>query len=87
MLINALDYATIQDAVAAAQDGDRLYFPGVKTWLVPAGGLVIQRNIEVFGDGPSNPGDATETNLMAQSDNDDVIRPKPGCAARGPYSE
>ena len=62
-------------------------FSGRQDLACPAGGLVIQRNIEVFGDGPSNPGDATETNLMAQSDNDDVIRPKPGCAARGPYSE
>lgn len=55
MLINVADYPTVQDALDAARNGDRLYFPGSQVYEAPAGGWIINKRLEIFGDGPGNP--------------------------------
>lgn len=55
MLLNVLDYPTPKDALAAAADGDRVYFPGVAPYEAPPEGWQITKRIEVFGDGPVDP--------------------------------
>src|SRR5688572_6446928 len=86
MLVNAMDYDTIELALQAAQNGDRLYFPS-KVWVVPVGGLVITRNIELFGDGASNPGDDFGTTFVPADNNSDVIvfAPEPGVELQSVY--
>jgi hypothetical protein len=49
-VLNVHDYATPQAALAAAHDGDRVYFPA-GVYLVPDSGLVVDKQIELFGDG------------------------------------
>jgi len=55
MLINVMDYASVQEALDAALDGDRLYFPGVQVYQAPPGGWIISKRLEIFGDGPGSP--------------------------------
>ena len=49
-LLNVHDYATPQAALDAAHDGDRVYFPS-GIYLVPDSGLVVEKHLEIFGDG------------------------------------
>ena len=51
MLLNVLDFPTPEDAINAARDGDRVYFPAAYgPYTAPASGYRIRRNIEIFGD-------------------------------------
>lgn len=52
MLINVLDCASPEAAIAMAIDGDRVCFPGIQKYVAPIGGYQLTKNIEVFGDGP-----------------------------------
>ncbi|HEY6196600.1 MAG TPA: hypothetical protein VI504_16340 [Candidatus Eisenbacteria bacterium] len=49
-LLNVRDYATPQAAIDAAHDGDRVYFPA-GIYLIPDSGLVVEKHLELFGDG------------------------------------
>lgn len=51
MLINVLDYPDAATAIGAANDGDRIYFPGVRTYDAPVAGWQITKSLELFGDG------------------------------------
>ncbi len=68
MLINAMDYASLNAAIAAAEPGDRIYVPGVRPW--PSGN-VLTKSVEIFGDGPGTPGALDGTTFIA--DNADVF--------------
>ena len=56
MFINVLDYPTVAAALAVAEDGDRVYFPGVRTYIAPVDGWTIAKSIELFGDGAGEGG-------------------------------
>lgn len=70
MLINVADYPRVDVALEAAKDGDRVYFPGTGTpYVVPSDivdprGWVIDKSLEIFGDGPGYPGSSKGTILM-----------------------
>jgi hypothetical protein len=49
-VLSVHDYATPQAALDAAHDGDRVYFPA-GTYLIPDSGLVVDKQLELFGDG------------------------------------
>lgn len=49
-VLNVRNFASPQAAIDAARDGDRVYFPA-GTYLIPDQGLVVDRQIELFGDG------------------------------------
>jgi hypothetical protein len=51
-LLNVRDYLAPAAALAAAHDGDRVYFPSPGPYAAPPGGFLISRCIEIFGDGP-----------------------------------
>lgn len=70
MLLNALDFRTVEAALAAANDGDRVYIPSFtgdpsqQTWRPPDGASWrIAKSLEVFGDGPGLPGTPTGTTV------------------------
>ena len=44
-------YATVEAAISAASPGDRIYIKK-GTYTAPAGGYVISKSLEIFGDGP-----------------------------------
>lgn len=67
MLLNVMDFPTPQAALDAARDGDRVYFPSTRPWKAPAGGFVVRRNIEVFGDGAGAAGTTEGTTFLPQS--------------------
>jgi len=50
--LNVRDYKSPAAAFAAAHDGDRIYFPSPGPYPAPAGGFLISKSLEVFGDGP-----------------------------------
>ncbi len=74
MLINVAKYATAEDAFTAARNGDRVYFPGMKSYPAPANGWVIEKNLEIFGDGPGVPGASGAFVLSAANDSAPVFR-------------
>src|SRR5580765_4428011 len=55
MLLNVLDFQSVQEALDVASVGDRVYFPGGRPYVAPPEGWVIRKSIEVYGDGPGNP--------------------------------
>lgn len=78
MLPNVLDFPSVEAALAAAQDGDRVYFPGTGSpYLVPLGtdssGWVVNRSLELFGDGRGTPSSTRATILVAQSGSDNHV--------------
>lgn len=78
MLLNVLDFPSVEAALAAAQDGDRVYFPGTGSpYLVPLGtassGWVVNRSLELFGDGRGVPSSTLRTILVAQSGSDNHV--------------
>lgn len=65
MLINALDYPNLHEAILAAEPGDRIYVPGVKRWEAPLSlGWVIAKSLEIFGDGVGTPGQPDGTTFV-----------------------
>lgn len=56
MLLNVLDYPTVKAALEAAEDGDRVYFPGVQPYVAPVDGWTITKSLELFGDGAGEGG-------------------------------
>ena len=46
-----LDYTSVQAALDAAVDGDRVYFPGQKAYATTTG-WTISKRLGLFGDGP-----------------------------------
>jgi hypothetical protein len=50
--LNVRDFKSPAAAFAAAHDGDRIYFPSPGPYAAPAGGFVISKSLEIFGDGP-----------------------------------
>jgi hypothetical protein len=52
VILNVLDFADPAEALAAAMDGDVVYFPGQRDYVAPSGAWVVQRSIEIRGDGP-----------------------------------
>jgi hypothetical protein len=56
VLLNVADFGDIASTVAAASDGDRIYIPGYRRWAAPAGGIQVTKSLEIFGDGPGDPG-------------------------------
>jgi len=73
VLLNVLDFATEQTALDQAEDGDAVYFPGVKTYTPPAGGYQIEKSLEIFGDGPADAGDAPGTRFLPGSSGGDIF--------------
>lgn len=74
MLIYVSDFETPADAIATAKSGDRVYFPGMKSYPAPTGGWVIDKNLEIFGDGPGVPGASSAFVLTATNDNAPVFQ-------------
>ncbi len=71
MLLNVLDFPSVAAALAAAQDGDRVYFPGTGSPYpvppgTPASGWIVNRSLELFGDGPGSSSSTLGTILVAQ---------------------
>lgn len=65
MLINAMDYPDLNEAIVAAEPGDRIYVPGVRRWVAPGpSGFVITKSLEIFGDGPGTPGQEDGTTFV-----------------------
>ena len=54
VLRNVRDYPSPAAAIAAAQDGDRIYFPSPGPYQAPPGGWKIDKCLEIFGDGIGN---------------------------------
>ena len=81
-----LDFADLTAAIAAASDGDRIYLPGVKRWRAPAGGWQITKSLQIFGDGPGDPGTRIGTVLEPAALGSDafVLTPPAGANALGP---
>ena len=74
MLINALDYATLQFALDDASDGDRVYIPGGVPWVAPISGFYIRKSLEIFGDGPgSAAGEHGTTIINGSGDVNDAV--------------
>lgn len=74
MLLNVRDFATVQEALDAAADGDCVYFPSVGVdYRAPSTGWVIQRSLVVCGDGPGATAGAGSV-LLAADENSPVIR-------------
>ncbi len=48
------DYPSPAAAIAAAADGDRIYFPSPGPYVAPPGGWRISKSLELFGDGPGD---------------------------------
>lgn len=53
MQLNVLDYASVQAALDAADDGDRIYFPGLQRYTTTTG-WAIPKRLTLFGDGPGS---------------------------------
>jgi len=51
-LLSVRDFPSPAAALAAAHDGDRVYFPSPGPYQAPPGGWVIAKSLEIFGDGP-----------------------------------
>ncbi len=83
MLLNVLDYETPLEALNDALDGDRVYFPAVKTWIAPENGWLISKSLEIFGDGPGDAQGNGGTRLVPGSPSGDVFILNP---AGGPPS-
>ncbi len=68
MLLNVCDYASPDEAFAAAQDGDRIYFPYRAAPYTPATlpYWPITKSITVQGDGPGLAGATSGSILMAK---------------------
>lgn len=67
MLLNVKDYPSVQAALDAAAEGDRIYFPGNGAGTVysppPSAAWKITKSLELFGDGPGEPGSTLGTSL------------------------
>ena len=53
-LLNVRDYPSPAAAIAAARDGDRVWFPSPGPYAAPPGGFLISKSLELFGDGMGN---------------------------------
>jgi len=71
-VLNVHDYATPQAALAAAHDGDRVYFPA-GVYLVPDSGLVVDKQLELFGDGIGRGESGTLLKPQSKSGDGNVI--------------
>lgn len=57
MILNVLDYPSPDVAIAAAVDGDTVYFPCLRTYSpLTASGWTINKSISLVGDGPGGIG-------------------------------
>jgi len=76
MLLNVMDYASVQAAIDAAADGDRIYLPALRSkYRAPfGGGFKIKKSLEIFGDGPGANDDDTGTTIEPASSSDDVFQ-------------
>lgn len=76
MRLNVRDFATPEDAIAAASPGDRIYFPNrnysgtANYYAAPAGGYQIKKPLEIYGDGPGDPSDSSGTAFTASGTSD-----------------
>lgn len=60
MILNVLDFPDLPSpgldrvsaALAAANGGDRIYLPALVPYQAPPGGWIINKGVEIFGDGP-----------------------------------
>lgn len=64
---NVRDYPSPAAALAAARDGDRVYFPSPGPYPAPPGGWRIARSLEIFGDGPGNETVAGASSIVPDS--------------------
>ena len=84
MQLNAIDFATLQAALDAANDGDRVYVPNVpgKVWSTVSGvPFRITCSLELYGDGVGTAGLTDGTVLVPGGANQDVLSiepPSPG---------
>jgi hypothetical protein len=67
VLRNVLDYTSPAAAIAAAQDGDRIYFPSPGPYQAPANGWQITKSLEIFGDGVGNGSRTAGSTLLART--------------------
>lgn len=80
MLLNALDYAGLQEALDAAQDGDRIYVPS-GVWRTPnTGAFRVSKSVEIFGDGAGAAAGQTGTVFVPSAAGMDVFSVEPGLA-------
>jgi len=53
VLLNVLDYGCLlENALSAARAGDKIYLPARQPYVAPAGGWMIDKSLEIYGDGP-----------------------------------
>lgn len=71
MLLNVKDFPSVQAALDAAAEGDRIYLPGNGAGTVysppPTSAWKITKSLEIFGDGPGEPGSERGTSLKRGS--------------------
>jgi len=80
--LSVVDYAKPEDAIGAALDGDRVYFPAyLGPYVPPPGGYKITKSIEIFGDGAGASDNVTGTLFQPNADNSDVFVVDPSAAA------
>lgn len=77
MRINVRHYPSVEAALDAADDGDVLYFPGLKEYTPASGTWQITRSIELYGDGAGTPGAAGGTILKPFDANSPLFTIKP----------
>lgn len=81
MLLNALDYPSVQASLDAARDGDRVYLPRTRRpYVVPPSGWVIRASIMIYGDGPTTRGTMIVPSMCDEHPNVDLflVKPPPG---------
>ena len=71
-VLNAHDFPTPQAAIDAAHDGDRIYLPA-GTYMIPDSGLVVDKPLELFGDGIGRGESGTLLKPRAAGGNGNVI--------------
>ena len=71
-VLSVRDFATPQATLDAAHDGDRVYFPA-GTYLIPDSGLVVTKQLELFGDGIGRGESGTQLRPRSRDGNGNVI--------------
>jgi hypothetical protein len=71
-VLSVKDYPTPQAALDAAHDGDRIYFPS-GSYLIPDSGLVVDKQLELYGDGIGRGDSGTQLKPRAANGDGNVI--------------
>jgi hypothetical protein len=74
MRLNVLDFSSPSFAIAAASDGDAIYFPACYgSYVAPSGGWQVTKSLQIYGDGPGAFGATSGSILTANSAADNIF--------------